>query len=118
MPNMSPAPCTRVPSRRQVLKLGLAAALAPAAAAAAGKIHRVVITNMAFGPAPAALKVGDVIEWTNQDIFQHTATAKDGRFDVDLKPKANARIVLRKAGAVSVYCRYHPGMKLQLKIVG
>jgi plastocyanin len=64
------------------------------------------------------LSVGDAVEWVNQDIFQHTATARDGQFDVDLKPKATARTVLARPGTIEVYCRYHPGMKLQLRVGG
>lgn len=65
---------------------------------------------MAFGPVPADLRVGDTIEWVNNDIFLHSATARDKSFDVDLKPKAHVRIVLKKAGRIAFYCRYHPGM--------
>ena len=111
---------TNVRSRRQVLSLGLAAAALAACTPKApkGQVHRIVIANMAFGAVPPALAVGDTIEWVNQDIFQHTATARDGQFDVDLKPKTNGQTVLNKAGAIEVYCRYHPGMKLQLNVSG
>jgi plastocyanin len=129
MPNMSATTSTRESSRRQVLRFGLATAvLAPLGAVAAcnepsgkapkGQVHRLLLAGMAFGPAPAGLAVGDVIEWVNQDIFEHTATARDGQFDVDLKPKTNAQTVLRKAGTIDVYCRFHPGMTLQLKVGG
>jgi plastocyanin len=36
------------------------------------------------GPAPEVLHVNDIVEWVNADIFQHTATAADGSFDVDV----------------------------------
>jgi plastocyanin len=71
---------------------------------------RVTIADMKFGPAPANARVGDVIEWVNADIFQHTVTARNGAFDVDLAPGARARTKLRKPGRVAFYCRYHPGM--------
>ena len=116
---MSATTSTNDRSRRQVLSLGLAAALASCAPRQPkGQVHRILIANMAFGAAPASLAVGDTIEWVNQDIFQHTATAWDGQFDVDLKPKTNGQTVLNKAGAIEVYCRYHPGMKLQLNVNG
>lgn len=80
-------------------------------AQAAPKVHTIVIDKMAFGPAPASVRAGDVIVWVNRDIFQHTATASDKSFDVDLPAGKQARVVVKKAGVVSYYCRYHPGMK-------
>ena len=103
------------------LAAGTALAVAPAAGSpkaprAPGKAYTITIRNMAFGPVPATLHVGDAILWVNADIFQHTATAKDGRFDVDLKPRGQARTVLNKPGQVVFFCRYHPGMTGKLTI--
>lgn len=90
------------------------------ALAACGKpqpiTYTVTIAGMAYGPAPANLRVGDAIEWVNADIFQHSATARDGGFDVDLPPKAHARTVLTRPGQVDFYCRYHPGMTGRLAV--
>jgi plastocyanin len=77
--------------------------------------YSVAMANMKFGPAPENAKVGDTIEWRNDDIFRHTATVS-GLFDVDLKPGARAKVTLKKAGAFKVYCRYHPTMTLTLKV--
>lgn len=71
---------------------------------------------MAFGPAPARLRVGDVIEWVNNDIFVHSATARDKSFDLELKPKARVRMTLKQPGIVDFYCRYHPGMTGKLAV--
>lgn len=71
---------------------------------------------MAFGASPAGLRVGDVIEWVNNDIFVHSATARDKSFDVELKPKAHVRMTLKQAGTVAFYCRYHPGMTGKLAV--
>ena len=65
---------------------------------------------MTFGAVPAGLRVGDVIEWVNNDIFVHSVTARDKSFDLELKPKARVRMVLKRPGTVAFYCRYHPGM--------
>lgn len=80
--------------------------------------YTITIAGMAFGPAPADLRVGDAIEWVNADIFQHSATARDGGFDVDLAPKAHGRTVLTHSGRVEFYCRYHPGMTGALAVAG
>ena len=85
------------------------------AAAAAPRTHLVVIDKMRFGALPGDLRTGDIIVWENRDLFRHTATAKDGSFDVDLKPGAKGTTVV-KAGAILVTCRYHPGMRAMLKV--
>jgi plastocyanin len=98
-------------NRRAVLAAALL--VAPAVAqAAAGKprMHVIRIRAMAFDPAPSGIRVGDTIEWVNADMFQHTATARNGAFDVDIKAGAKARIVVKAAGTTLFYCRYHPGM--------
>jgi hypothetical protein len=61
-------------------------------------------------------EVGDIIEWINRDVLAHTATARNGDFDVTMPPKKTVRLVLKKAGSVEYYCRYHPNMKATLKI--
>ncbi|HEY0630203.1 MAG TPA: cupredoxin domain-containing protein [Sphingomicrobium sp.] len=85
-------------------------------AMAAPRTHLVVIDKMKFGAMPTGVRAGDRITWVNKDMFRHTATAKGGGFDVDLQPGAKATVVVRKAGAISVICRYHPGMKAVLKV--
>jgi plastocyanin len=84
-------------------------------ASAAPRTHGVVIDKMKFGPMPGGLHAGDRIVWVNKDMFRHTATAKDGSFDIDLKPGATG-VTIVKAGAISVTCRYHPGMRAMLKV--
>lgn len=114
----------RVPAagahRRRILALiGAACVAAPTlarAAAPAARVRTITIREMAFGPVSGPLRVGDVVEWVNADIFRHTATAKDGSFDVDLAPKARGRITLKKAGTVAFSCRYHPGMTGRLVV--
>ena len=112
---MSPRPSNKAWSRRETL-VALGAAGAALAACTGGRTVTVELRNMSFGPAPSDLKAGDAIHWRNADIFEHTATARDGSFDVDLKPGGEGRTVLSKAGTVEVYCRFHPGMKLTLKV--
>lgn len=109
------------PSRRESLALigaalAAAAPIAPAMATTRPRVVTITLQSMAFGVVPADLRVGDAIEWVNADIFRHSATAKDGSFDVDLAPKARGRIILRRAGAVVFYCRYHPGMTGRLTV--
>ena len=77
---------------------------------------QITMENLVVSPAETSAKVGDTIEWINKDVFAHTATAKSGDFDVMLPPKKSATFVLKKAGIVDYYCRYHPNMKATLKV--
>ena len=76
----------------------------------------ITMENLAISPAEVSAKVGDTVTWINKDVFAHTATAKNGDFDVTLPPNKSATSVLKKAGTVDYYCRYHPNMKATLKI--
>ena len=73
-------------------------------------VYTVKLEQMKFGPLPATIHVGDTIEWANDDIFVHSATAKDGSFDVELRPKAHMWTTFHHAGTFPFACRYHPGM--------
>ena len=73
--------------------------------------YTVVIDKMTFGEVPVELHVGDTITWQNNDIFRHTATARDKSFDVDLPAKSEATMTVGAAGSVEFYCKFHPGMK-------
>jgi plastocyanin len=98
---------------RQVLMgLALIALVAPAHAANV----QITMENLEISPAEASAKVGDSIEWINKDVLAHTATARNGDFDVNLPPKKSASFVLKKPGTVEYYCRYHPNMKATLKV--
>ena len=102
--------------QRRVAFCLVAALLLPAPAAAAPRTHIVVIDKMKFGPIPAVLKVGDTIVWENRDIFRHTATARDGSFNIDLLAGKKGSTILRKPGTFNFTCKYHPGMRGVLKV--
>jgi plastocyanin len=80
------------------------------------RVYEIEIDNLAFAPAPEMLHVNDIVEWVNADIFQHTATAADGSFDVDLPAGAKGRTILKGAGVVDYFCRFHPGMQGRLEV--
>jgi plastocyanin len=79
------------------------------ATAQAHQVHVIVIDKMAYGPMPTGMRAGDIIEWVNHDILEHSATARDGSFDVDLKPGATVRSKAA-AGSVAFFCKFHPTM--------
>ena len=98
--------------------LALTGGIAPASAASKAKppataqahhVHVIVIDQMQYGPMPTDVRAGDIIEWTNKDILEHSATARDGHFDVDLKPGTSGRITAT-AGTLAFFCKFHPTM--------
>lgn len=96
-----------------VLALALSS---PAPLAAAPHTYVIMIDKMKFGPVPTNVRAGDVILWVNRDMFRHTATARNGGFNVDLQPGAQARTVVRRPGSIAFYCKYHPGMTGLLRV--
>lgn len=102
-------------SRRMLL---IAAALISGAIAvpAHAATIQIVMENLVVSPAQSTAKVGDTVEWINKDVFAHTATAGNGDFDVTMPPKKTVTSVLKKAGTVEFYCRFHPNMKAVLAI--
>ena len=75
-----------------------------------------VIENVAFVAVPADAHVGDVVEWSNKDFVAHTATARDGSFDVNILPGKSVNTMLRRPGRIAFYCRYHPAMTGELNV--
>ncbi|CUU20979.1 plastocyanin [Bradyrhizobium sp. JR7.2] len=101
---------------RHLASIALAVVLLSIVVPARAATMQIIMDNLVVSPAETSAKVGDTIEWINKDVFAHTATAKSGDFDVMLPPKKSATFVLKKAGIVDYYCRYHPNMKATLKV--
>ena len=74
------------------------------------------IENLAFTPAQISAHVGDTIEWMNADFVAHTATARNGAWDVMIPPNTKKSIVLRAEGTVDYYCKLHPNMTGQVMV--
>jgi plastocyanin len=100
---------------RWVFPIVAALTLAMPVSAGAATVQ-ITMENLVISPAQASAKVGDNIEWINKDIFAHTATARNGDWDVTMPPKKTVTSALKKAGTVEYYCRFHPNMKATLVI--
>ncbi|MBF9232754.1 cupredoxin domain-containing protein [Microvirga alba] len=97
--------------QRNLYRISLAAALALASVASANAdVIHVKVSGFAFVPAQISARVGDTIEWVNGDFFSHTATARDGTWDVPLPAGRAGALTVKKAGPIDYYCRYHPNM--------
>ena len=100
---------------RWVLPILAALTLGAPISARAATIQ-ITMENLVIAPAEATAKVGDTIELINKDVFAHTATARNGDFDVAMPSKKTVTFVLKKAGAIDYYCRFHPNMKATLTV--
>ena len=104
-----------MPRAVDVFVLLVAAVLMWPQAGSAETIH-VAIQNLVFAPAEVHAKVGDTIVWDNKDVFLHTATARNGSFDVNIPANKPAQLELKQAGEVAYYCRFHPNMTGRLVV--
>ena len=71
---------------------------------------QVKMEKLGFVPAEVTAHVGDTIEWINSDFVAHTATARDGSWDVLIPVNAKKTVVLKTEGTVDYYCKFHPNM--------
>lgn len=83
------------------------------------KVHTVVIDKAAFSDTPAGVKIsaGDIVEWVNLDIFDHTTTSKAGGWDVVIPAGKKARVTMKTAGTFDYFCKYHPNMTGRVAVV-
>jgi plastocyanin len=96
---------------RRVVLAALAAGLAGGPLAASAATHVVTIRGFAFEPQTLAVAPGDVIEWVNKDIVDHTATSVDPAFDSKgVRPGASWRWTAARAGQYRYVCAFHPSM--------
>ena len=71
---------------------------------------QVKMEKLGFVPAQISAHVGDTIEWVNSDFVAHTATARDGSWDVLIPVNAKKTVVLKTEGTIEYYCKFHPNM--------
>lgn len=76
----------------------------------AADIVTIRITDLAFTPSQVSAKVGDIVEWVNDDFIDHTATSNAGDWDIMVPAGKSARLPLTKAGEFGYFCRVHPDM--------
>jgi plastocyanin len=101
--------------QKGIIPLAVVLVIGSSAAAFAETIE-ITMENLVISPAVSSAKVGDTVEWVNKDVFEHTATARGGDWDVNLPSKKSGTLVLKKAGTIDYYCRFHPNMKATLTV--
>ena len=78
--------------------------------AARADIIQVKMEKLGFLPAEVTAHVGDTIEWVNSDFVAHTATARNGSWDVLIPVNAKKSVILKAEGTLDYYCKFHPNM--------
>jgi plastocyanin len=87
---------------------------------AAGTVH-VFMQSLSFTPGSVKAKVGQRVEWSNQDSSPHNVLYVSGpRFESSpiLRPGKRYAIRVTQAGTIHYYCSIHPWMKATVVVSG
>ncbi len=89
-----------------------------AVSAAAAADHVVVLKHKGFAPDTLRVKVGDAVEFRNEDVVGHEVFAESQakKFDIETAPGESRKVVFDKTGKVEVGCSLHDGMQLTIKV--
>ena len=63
------------------------------------------------------MNISAFASWNNVDFVDHTATARDGSWDVVIATGKTAQVVMNKAGVVEYFCRFHPNMTAKIEVL-
>lgn len=76
-----------------------------------GSLVTVFIKNSVYSPNPVTVKVGQQVNWKNDDPIDHTATLP-GMFNnfVNANSAHGAPVTMSSAGTFNYHCTLHPGM--------
>jgi plastocyanin len=94
------------------------AAAQPAKPADAAKVNTVTINQFKYQPETLTVNAGEIVEWKNEDIVPHSATAINKKdFDSGRIVKgASWRFTANKKGTFNYFCTLHPNMKAKLVV--
>jgi plastocyanin len=70
------------------------------------------LTTTAYAPNPVNIRVGDSVNWVNNDSIAHTSTANNGTTfnSGTIAPGGSFRTTFSTAGSFAYHCAFHPGM--------
>jgi len=77
-----------------------------------GSLVTVFITNNVYSPNPLNVRVGQMVNWKNNDSIIHTATM-DGGFNTGNIPPLSAHdnpVTFSAVGTFTYHCVIHPSM--------
>jgi len=71
----------------------------------------VTMRDIEFKPKDIKVKVGDTVEWINEDSVEHDAVAENREFKSELfGQQGTFKYKVKKAGKIPYVCTVHPGM--------
>lgn len=85
----------------------------------AGEKHVVTQKGKSFSVTDLKVKVGDTVEFKNDDDVSHNvfSVSKSQPFNTKMQtPGAEAAVTFTAEGTVEVRCAIHPGMKLTVQV--
>lgn len=79
--------------------------------------NSVVLKDFSFSPQALAVKVGDTVTFTNEDVAGHTVTADDGSFDSGiLNQGESTSVTFDSPGTFGYHCTPHPNMTVTVVV--
>jgi len=117
-----PSTIRRVVTRRAIVGLVLAVLTVSIGQAAGApppkrRTHKVVMEATQYQPATITVKAGDTIEWVNKDLFPHTASSAEAKFNSEaIAAGATWKFTPKVKGDFTYTCIFHPTMKGQLRV--
>jgi plastocyanin len=75
-----------------------------------GALVTVFITNSVYSPNPMTMKVGQQVNWKNNDTIEHSATFDNGMYESGNIPPLSAHdvpLTMNTAGTFTYRCRLH-----------
>ena len=96
---------------REPVAPGDAVAASGTPADTAATLTEVTVVDVAFQPADIEVVVGATVDWTNEDPFAHTVTARDGAFDSGTMDDGETfSHTFSEPGTFEYVCAIHPSM--------
>ena len=117
--SVNPGNPPQTQSTPQAVETGTASASAvqsTVADANAPAVAHVAMKNMKFSPATIQIKKGDTVEWTNEDITPHTATAAPFFDSGSIASDQSWQHTFTEAGDFPYGCTFHPDMKAEVVV--
>ena len=116
MESGSPAPSQSAAPAVQPGVAPASVAQSSGATANAPAVLHVAMKNMKFDPPKLEIHKGDTVEWTNDDITPHTATAPPFFDSGSIASDKSWRHTFTESGDFPYGCTFHPEMKAVITV--
>jgi plastocyanin len=86
-----------------------------------GGTIQVTMKNLAYSPKTIHARVGQTVEWTNEDMPPHDVSYLSGpkfKSSATMGIGSTFRLKLTEAGTIQYFCSIHPFMKATIVVSG